>query len=65
MVGLSHTERGEKTVSQERRTALKIITSISFIVSLGSLASLLKSISPVVLEIPEWPRVRLANINGI
>jgi Rieske Fe-S protein len=65
VVGLSHIERGEKTVSQERRTALKIITSISFIVSLGSLASLLKSISPVVLEIPEWPRVRLANINGI
>jgi len=62
---LSHVEHGEERASQDRRTALKIITSLSFIVGLGGLASLLKSISPAILEIPEWPRVRLANINEI
>ena len=62
---MSHVEHSQERVSQERRTALKIITSLSFIVGFGSLASLLKSISPAVLEIPEWPRVRLANISEI
>lgn len=62
---MSHVEHGEERVSQERRTALKIITSLSFIVGLGGVASLLKSISPAVLEIPEWPRVRLTNVNEI
>jgi len=63
--GLSDPEHGEKEVSTDRRTILKLITSLSFILGIGGVASLIKSISPVVLEIPEWPRVKLANISQI
>lgn len=62
---MSHRESGEEGASTDRRTTLKIITSLSFILGIGGVASLLRSISPVVLEIPEWPRVRLANVSQI
>ncbi|MCS7126035.1 MAG: hypothetical protein NZ929_03905 [Aigarchaeota archaeon] len=62
---MSHESKGEDKVSKERRTTLKFITSLSFVMGLGSVASLLKSVTPPVLEIPEWPRIKIANINNI
>lgn len=62
---MEHEEHSKEKVSTDRRTTLKFITSLSFIFGLSSIAPLLKSVSPAVLEIPEWPRVRLANVNEI
>ncbi|MEM4636548.1 MAG: hypothetical protein QXE44_03550 [Nitrososphaerota archaeon] len=60
---MSH-EGGEPVVV-ERRRALKILTTLSFIFGLGSLLSLLKSVTAPQLEIPEWPKLRLANIKDL
>ncbi len=65
MIKLAHEEHGKDEISTGRRTTLKFITALSFILGLGSAAPLLKSITPAILEIPEWPRVRLANIKDI
>ncbi|MEN2974352.1 MAG: hypothetical protein ABDH32_02095 [Candidatus Caldarchaeales archaeon] len=62
---MSHDHEVEKPVSKERRSTLKFITIISFILGFGSLASLIKSVTPPILEIPEWPRVKVANIRTI
>lgn len=64
MTGHEETKEGEKVATTRRKT-LKLMTTLSVLFGIGSLAPLLKAITPITLKIPEWPRLKIANINEI
>ena len=52
-------------VDKDRRTILKGMAAISVALGVGSALPILKSVTPVELKIPKWPRVKIAKLTDL
>ena len=52
-------------VDKDRRTILKGMAAISVALGVGASLPILKSVTPVELKIPKWPRVKIAKLSDL
>jgi len=52
-------------VDNDKRTILKGMAALSMALGVGSALPILKSVTPVELKIPEWPRVKIAKLSEL
>ena len=52
-------------VDKDRRTILRWMTALSVALGIGAALPILKSVTPVELKIPKWPRTKIAKLSDL